>query len=122
MKEAICRAFCESVTVSDLPGGYGISSVLLEINGDPAAFYAMGPDASGQYRLDDGGQLMPALAASGFDPASNARRAAVDAIIESVGGRYDEDLMEFCQEGVREEDLPASAIRFLAALTRIGDL
>ena len=47
MKQEICKAFCDSVTVTTLPRGYGISTNLFEIEGDPAGIYAIGPDSTG---------------------------------------------------------------------------
>lgn len=77
MKHEICKAFCDSVTVTELPCGFGISTTLFQIEGDPAGLYAVGPDDRGLWRLEDAGWLVPGLIASGYDLSSEQRKAAL---------------------------------------------
>lgn len=122
MKQEICKAFCDSVTVTKLPCGFGISTTLFEINGDPAGLYAIGPDRMGLWRLEDAGLLLPMLGAAGYDLSSPSRVAALNAVIGSAGASFDEEEMLIFSDLVPERDVPARAIRLLGGLVRASDL
>lgn len=122
MKQEICKAFCDSVEVAELPGGLGISSKLFSLYGDPAGIYAIGPDVHGLWRLDDGGWVLPNVIASGFDLEAENRQRALQSILDSASICLDTDALELYAANVRQQDLPATAIRFLAALVRVADL
>lgn len=124
MKELICKAFCESVVVNSLPNqiGYGISSSMFEVHGDPAGVYAIGPDQKGLWRLDDSGWVAPMLSSSGFDLSSKSRMHVFEDIIQRSGLKYDSETFEIYQDSVQEQDVPAAAIRFFSALAKLGEL
>ncbi len=122
MKQEICKAFCDSVTVTTLPRGYGISTNLFEIEGDPAGIYAIGPDSTGHWKLEDAGRLLPFLIASGYDLSSEHRKAALSAILESANAEFNEDGLEIVTGPIPQSEIPAHAIRLLAALVRVSDL
>ena len=122
MKQELCKAFCDSVRVTELECGYGISTNLFEIEGDPAGLYAIGPDSTGHWKLEDAGWLLPSLVASGFDLSSDQRKKALVGILESAGATFDEDDLEIATGPIPRSEVPAQAIKFLGALVRIADL
>lgn len=122
MKQEICKAFCDSVTVTKLPSGYGISTTLFEIEGDPAGIYAIGPDNTGHWRLEDAGRLLPYLIASGYDLSSDHRKAALATILETADAQLDDDGLEIVTGPIAQSAIPSHAIRLLVALVRVSDL
>lgn len=122
MKQELCRAFCDSVQVTELPCGFGISTTLFEIEGDPAGLYAIGPDSTGHWKLEDAGRLLPSLIASGFDLSSDQRRKALSAILETADATFDDDGLEISTGPISKSDIPAHAIRLVVALVRVSDL
>lgn len=122
MKQELCKAFCDSVRVTELPCGFGISTTLFEIEGDPAGLYAVGPDSTGHWKLEDAGRLLPSLVASGYDLSSDQRKKALTAILETAGATFDEGGLEITTGPISKSDIPAHAIRFIGALVRVSDL
>jgi hypothetical protein len=124
MKELICKAFCESITVADLPRGigFGLSSSMFEAFGDQAGVYAIGPDKQGKWRLDDSGWVAPMLSSTGFDLGSHAKLDIFLDIVSGSGLEFDPDSMEIYADGVAEADVPATAIKFFSTLMRIAEL
>ena len=39
MKEALCRAFCGDLTLTDVPAGYAVSTTFQRDDGDSVGFY-----------------------------------------------------------------------------------
>jgi hypothetical protein len=122
VKQEICRAFCDSVTVTELPCGFGISTSLFQIDGDPAGLYAVGPDSTGHWKLEDAGWLLPGLIASGYDLSTDSRRAALAGILEAADAHFDDEALEIVTGPISQADIPRFAIRLLVALARVADL
>lgn len=124
MKELICKAFCDSITVTDLPRGigFGLSSSMFEAFGDQAGVYAIGPDKQGKWRLDDSGWVAPMLTSTGYDLGTPSKQEVFSEIVSGSGLEFDSDSLEIYVEGVSETDVPATAIKFFSALTRIAEL
>lgn len=122
MKPLICEAFCETVTVTEMTGGVGVSSNLLEINGDPISIYAIGPDDEGHWRLDDAGLTLPFIEASGFDLSADARQSALARVLSPAGAAFDLTEMEIFAPGVAEAELPRRLLQFMLCLVRVADL
>jgi hypothetical protein len=122
VKQELCKAFCDSVSVTELPCGFGISTTLFEIEGDPAGLYAIGPDSTGHWKLEDAGRLLPSLIASGYDLASENRKKALASILETADAAFDEDGLEISTGPISKSDIPAHAIRLIVALVRVSDL
>jgi len=124
MKDLICKAFCESVSVSELPKGigFGISSSVFEAHGDPAGVYAIGPDEHGLWRLDDSGWVAPMLIASGYDLSLASRMQAFEELLDRSGFSFDHDSLEIYVSDLSGKDVPTAAIRFFSAISRVADL
>jgi hypothetical protein len=67
MKQDFCKAFCDTVSVRDVPAEQAKCTSIANINGDPVGFYVVGPLPHGRFRLEDSGQLIPCLSATGAD-------------------------------------------------------
>jgi hypothetical protein len=124
MKELICKAFCDSITVTELPKGigFGLSSSMFEAFGDLAGVYAIGPDRQGKWRLDDSGWVAPMLTSSGFDLGAHSKFEVFLEIVSGSGLEFDADSLEIYIDSVNESDVPAAAIKFFSTLTRIAEL
>lgn len=122
MKKLICAEFCNSLSVTELPNGYGISTAYTQQNGDPIGFYAIGPDENGNFRLLDGGAVVPMLEATGATLESQTRRSLFDALLAEFGAQFDADGMDLARLDVPEAELPSAALAFLGLMLRIQDL
>ena len=65
MKEELCKAFCQDLEAVKVPAGLAVGTGFQKSDGDHIGFYIIGPDASGQYRVQDDG-LGGALRTHGF--------------------------------------------------------
>jgi hypothetical protein len=121
MKEQLCRAFCDEITVRDVPSGLAVSTAFAFPDGDRIGFYVKrGED--GAYELQDSGLVYPTLEASGLDLKNKTRAEALSSLQQEYGVTIDESEREFRLSGIQEEDLPGAAMRFVSFLLRVGDL
>ncbi len=76
MKDLLCKAFCEQITVRDVPAGLAVSTAFNLSGGEPLGFYIVGPDSTGRYRLEDDGTTIPMIEAVGIDLETPTRTEA----------------------------------------------
>ncbi|MCX5512164.1 hypothetical protein C3941_08835 [Kaistia algarum] len=122
MKKLICAQFCNSLSVNQMRNGYGISTAYTNLDGDAVGFYAIGPDLDGQYRLIDGGSVVPMLESMGATLDAQTRRSLFEGLLSEYGATFDEVNMEIVRAGIAEDDLPKAALSFLALMLRVQDL
>lgn len=122
MKEELCQAFCSELTVRDVPAGLAVGTGFMGVGGDQIGFYIVGPDRSGRWRIQDDGNTVPYLEASGADLGVVTRKEAFDELLGECGATYDEESTELAIADVRRENLPAAALKFVALLLRLQDL
>ncbi|MCB1330524.1 MAG: DUF1828 domain-containing protein [Maritimibacter sp.] len=122
MKNELCKAFCETISVREVGAGLAVSTTSASINGDPVGFYVVGPENDGRYRIEDSGQLVPFLFAAGADLDNSARRTAFEAILAEHGASLDEDTLEIVSDPMPMSSVPGAAIRFVSLLIRLSDL
>lgn len=123
MKEALCKAFCDSVQVRTLPGnGYAVTTPFLLSDGDPILFYLMQSEPKGSWVIEDDGKQVPLLEAGGVRLKEGQRGLVFDALLESYGTRYDANRRTLCSRKLKDEEVAAAALRFIAFLLRIEDL
>lgn len=122
MKEALCRAFCGDLTLTDVPAGYAVSTTFRRDDGDSVGFYIVRDQVRpGIFRLEDDGTTIPFLEQAGVEFTTEARANAFDSLLESHGVEFDEDEMLLHSGPLREDDLPAAAMRFVGFMLRIND-
>lgn len=122
MKDQICKAFCDSVSIKSVPAGLAISTNVASIDGDPIGFYAVGPLQDGRYRLEDSGLLIPHLHAAGADFDNNTRRETFEDLLRSESATWDSDTLEIVSEPMTKNEIPGAAIRFVSLLLRVSDM
>jgi hypothetical protein len=110
MKELLCQAFCEDLTVRPVEAGLAVSTPFTLSSGELLGFYVVGPDASGRYRIEDDGTTMPLIEAAGVDLDTQTRQDAVSGLFEEYGANYDEDSGELSTPPIAHEQVPQRAL------------
>ncbi|MDR7154919.1 hypothetical protein J2W40_001737 [Sphingobium xenophagum] len=120
MKEELCQAFCNELTVRDVPMGLAVSTAFSFPDGDRIGFYVKEVDDG--FEIQDNGMVFPALEANGLDRKNKSRADALTALMEEYDVILDEDDKEFFLSARTRVELPAAALRFVSFLLRVGDL
>lgn len=121
MKEALCKAFCDALTVWEVPVGLAVGTPFMR-GGERLAFYVVYDrhDPS-RARLEDDTLTITLLDAAGVDLFEGPRSVAFADMMEEAGVTFDEE------EGVLHTPfmpltaLPSLAIGFAAFLLRVQD-
>jgi hypothetical protein len=122
MKEELCRAFCNEISVTEVPVGLAVSTPFRRGDGDAVAFYVVRRTTPpGVGHLEDDGQTIPYLQACGVDFGTQTRRKALEALLVEYGAVYDEDENVIRTPDLKEQDLPRAALGFVALLLRLFD-
>jgi hypothetical protein len=120
MKEELCQAFCNELTVRDVPMGLAVSTAFSFPDGDRIGFFVK--EAGGGFEIQDSGLVFPALEANGLDRKNKSRADALNSLMEEYDVSLDEGDKEFCLSIPNKANLPAAALRFVSFLLRVGDL
>jgi len=121
MKEKLCAAFCEGLSIRTVRSGLAISTAFAGPDGDRIGFYVIRDRETDLFRIQDSGIILPALEASGFSLRSGARSDAMNALLREYSVEIDHDAREFAIEGLAEEYVPAAALQFVAFMLRVRD-
>jgi hypothetical protein len=121
VKEQLCRAFCDDITVRELPFGMAVSTGFSFPDGDRIGFYVK-REAGGLFELQDSGLVFPGLEAGGLDLSNKSRAEAFADLQAEYGVTLDDDDREFRLSRVTEGDLPSAALRFISFMLRVNDL
>lgn len=121
LKEQLCHAFCDTLTVSTVPAGLAIGTSYDGLGGDPIGIYVVGP-IDGKYRVQDDGVSVPTLESLGADFSNKMRREAFDGLLNAYGVEFDEDSGELKSGAVTEPQVAPTVMRFLAFMLRLQDL
>ena len=122
MKEELCRAFCNEISVKEVPAGLAVSTPFRRSDGDAIGFYVMRNEtAPGIARLEDDGETMPYLEACGVDFETQTRKKALENLLAEYGAEYDEGENIIHTPNMKEDDLPRAALSFVALLLRLFD-
>ena len=122
MKEQLCKAFCDDISVREVPAGLAVSTTFRRTDGDAIAFYVVRDGAlPGFARLEDDGDTVPYLQACGVDFSTQTRVSAFESLLDEYGAEYDSDEAVVHTPFLKEKDLPKAAMRFVALLLRFSD-
>jgi hypothetical protein len=91
MKDELCRAFCNEISVKEVPAGLAIGTPFRRGDGDRVAFYVVRDAAlPGLARLEDDGETIPYLEACGVDFGTQTRMKAFESLLSEHAAEYDE--------------------------------
>lgn len=122
MKEALCRAFCGDLTLTDVPLGYAVSTTFQRSDGDAVGFYIVRDKLhAGRFRLEDDGTTIPFLKAAGVEFSTETRASAFAELLETYEVEFDEAEMLLHTGLLEEAALPSAAMRFVAFMLRMND-
>ena len=120
IQASLCRTFCSSISVNTVPCGYAVSTAFEDSSGDRLRFYVI---ADGDhYRLEDGGDFLATLRASGIDFDSGQRGALLNQVLQDGLSYWDQDSFEIRTDEFSEKELAGRMIKFTAALIRARDV
>jgi hypothetical protein len=121
MKEELCRAFCESLHVVEVPAGFAFTTAFQGLTGEPLMFYAVRLDG-GFWQVQDDGTTVPYLEAAGADLTLGARAETLAKILSAHGAYYNEEAGELIIGPIEQVDIPPSALRFISLMLRVQEL
>lgn len=122
MKNALCKAFCDEISVRTVPAGLAVSTGFTLSSGEPLGFYVVGPDVVGRYRLEDDGTTLPMIEAAGIDLETQTRSEALGELFTEYGATHNADTGEISTPPLSEEQVPGKALLFAALLLRLQDI
>lgn len=122
IKNNLCEAFCGMLSVTEVPTGFAVGTGHEGFNGDHIGFYVIGPDASGQYFIQDDGLTMATLEAMGVDLANKSRKGIFSELRDQYAVSFDRESGELKSASVKVSELGAIAMRFMAFMLRVQDL
>jgi hypothetical protein len=120
LKNALCAAFCSAFEVNAVPSGFAVSSIFTDRSGDRISLYVVAED--GGYRLEDDGEYLSRLVASGIEIEKGQRGQLLDAMLESEKAYWDRDTLEIRTGVFAEPEIAQRTSSFLSALIRARDL
>jgi hypothetical protein len=78
VKEALCKAFCDELSVRPVGAGLAVTMPFDGLNGEPIGFYVIRDgEVPAEYHLEDDGTTVPMLEANGVDFATETRKEAL---------------------------------------------
>ncbi|MER8766541.1 DUF1828 domain-containing protein [Mesorhizobium sp. M0968] len=120
MKAELCHAFCNDITVTEVPAGLAVSTAFLRDDGDRVAFYVTKTE-DGAFRLEDDGATIQQLEAAGVDFDTDTRRRGLEQLLSSVHAHFDHDDGTIKTASFPEVELPARALAFVGVMIRMND-
>ena len=122
MRDALCQAFCEALTIREVRAGLAVGTGFMRSGGDRIGFYVTykGRDRT-VARAEDDGLTIPMLEAAGVDLSSGPRAEAFSTLLQESGVSYDAIENILHTSFVPIQRLPAIALAFVAFQLRIQD-
>ncbi len=120
MKSELCQAFCNDITVTEVPAGLAVGTAFRRDDGDRIAFYVVtGED--GLAHLEDDGATVPTLEGAGVDFETDTRRRALDSLLERGGAYFDATDATIRTRAFSKSELAARALDFVGLMIRMND-
>jgi hypothetical protein len=120
VQKNICTAFCEGLSVREIPLGYAIKTPFSWLHGEPLVVFAEKSD--GLIRMRDGGDTLVLLEDVAGDLTTDTKMEAMRQLAIEHGIAFDEDNSLFLSDWTEEASLGDVAVRFMSFLNRIQDL
>ncbi len=120
VQRRICKAFCEGLSVREIPLGYAIKTPFSWLHGEPLVVF--GEKSDGKVRMRDAGDTLALLEDAAGDLTTETKMDAMRQLAADHGIAFDEENSLFMSEWTEEENLGSAAIRFMSFLNRIQDL
>lgn len=120
LKNALCATFCSAFEVHAVSTGYAVSSIFTDRSGDRIGLYVVAEDDG--YRLEDDGEYLSRLVASGIEIDRGQRGQLLDAILESEQAYWDRSTFEIRTSVFGPAEIALRTGSFLSALIRARDL
>ena len=122
IQEQLCQAFCNTLTVTRVPAGLAVGTEYGGLGGDQIGLYVLGPDAQGNYVVQDDGITIPTLESLGADLENKSRREAFAELQRVYGVDFDEESGELKAKSHGDKEVAPTVLRFIAFMLRIQDL
>lgn len=120
IQERLCKAFCAHISVRPVPCGFAVSTIFKDSSGDRLRFYVI-PE-NGAYRLEDSGDYLSTIKASGIDFDQGPRNTILNKILQDGGAYWDQDSYEIRTDHISEDQLPERMAMFITSLARARDM
>jgi hypothetical protein len=120
LQNQLCRNFCADIQVNAVPAGIALSFPFTDSSGDKVNFYLV--NEADQLRLEDDGDYLSSLIASGIDIDKGQRSHLLDGILRTAGAHWDRDTFVIKTDAFSENAITARATAFISALIRTRDL
>jgi len=122
MKDALCRAFCEALTIREVKAGLAVGTGFKRSGGDRIGFYVTYEGRNrARARVEDDGLTVPMLEAAEVPLSSGPRGEQFAALLRESGVLHDEDENLLHTPYVPLDWLPALALDFVAFQLRVQD-
>lgn len=120
MKTELCHAFCNDITVTEVPAGLAVSTAFRRDDGDRVSFYVTKTE-DGAFRLEDDGATIQQLEAAGVDFETDTRRRGLESLLSSIDAHFDQSDGTIKTGTFPELDLPTRALAFVGVMIRMND-
>jgi hypothetical protein len=120
MKSDLCHAFCDDITVTEVPAGLAVSTAFTRDDGDRVSFYVV-HDPHGLVHLEDDGATIPQLEGAGVDFETDTRRRALETLLIGVDAFYDATDSTIKTRPFQEGEAAGRALAFVGVMIRMND-
>ena len=120
LEEALCRAYCSSITVRAVPYGYAVSTLIVDRSGDPIGCYIV--EEEDGYRLEDDGEYLARMVGFGLQIDQGQRGKILDDILSEGQAFWDRDNYLIRSHNICSSDLGVRLIEFISSLVRVRDM
>jgi hypothetical protein len=118
----LCEAFCNEISVKEVPVGLAVSTPFRRSDGDAVSFYVVYDSLMpGLAHLEDDGETMPYLEACGVDFDTQTRMRALQQLLSEHNAEYDETEATIRTPNMVRDKIPQAALHFVALLLRLAD-
>lgn len=120
VQQKICAAFCDGLSVREIPLGYAIKTPFIWLHNEPLVVF--GERSEGLVRMRDAGDTLALLEDVAGDLTSDTKMDTMRQLAIEHGIRFDEEKSLFLSDWTPEANLGDVTIRFMSFLNRIQDL